>query len=53
MDKDLNKLNDSFLKENQFIFKKYKLIKKISKGTFGNIYSTIRVKDKNEICNES
>ena len=47
MDKDLNNLNDSFLKENQFIFKKYKLIKKISKGTFGNIYSTIRVKDKN------
>ena len=42
-----NKLNDSFLKDNEFIFKKYKPIKKIGSGTFGNIYSTIRVKDNN------
>ena len=40
-------LDDSFLKENEYIFKKYKPIKKIGKGTFGNIYSTIRLKDKN------
>ena len=41
------KLNDSFLRENEYIFKKYKPIKKIGKGTFGNIYSTIRLEDKN------
>ena len=45
MEKDL--LKDSFLKENEYIFKKYKTIKKIGKGTFGNIYSVIRIKDKN------
>ena len=39
-------INDSFLNENKYIFKKYKPIKKIGKGTFGNIYSTIRLKDK-------
>ena len=40
-------LNDSFLKENEYIFKKYKPIKKIGQGNFGNIYYTIRLKDKN------
>jgi casein kinase I family protein HRR25 len=45
--KDNKNLDDSFLKENEYIFKKYKPIKKIGKGTFGNIYSTIRLKDKN------
>ena len=43
-DKDLN---DSFLKENKLIFKKYKPIKKIDNGSFGNIYSVIRLEDKN------
>ena len=38
-------VNDDFLKEDEYIFKKYKLIKRISKGTFGNIYSVIRLKD--------
>ena len=37
---------DDFLKENEYIFKKYKLIKRISEGTFGNIYSVIRLEDK-------
>ena len=45
--KDGTNLDDSFLKENEYIFKKYKPIKKIGKGNFGNIYSTIRLKDKN------
>ena len=46
MSKNLKKLNDSFLIENEYIFKKYKPIKKIGQGKFGNIYSTIRIKDK-------
>ena len=45
IEKDL--LDDSFLKEKEYIFKKYKPIKNIGKGTFGNIYSVIRLKDKN------
>ena len=45
--KILNELNDSFLNENQIIFKKYKPIKVIGIGSFGKIYSTIRLEDKN------
>ena len=44
--KILNELNDSFLNENQIIFKKYKPIKVIGFGSFGKIYSTIRIEDK-------
>ena len=43
MDKETN---DEFLKENKFIFKKYKPIKKLDQGAFGNIYSAIRLTDK-------
>ena len=46
MKKKLKNINDSFLEENKYIFKKYKPIKKIGQGAFGNIYSTIRLKDK-------
>ena len=46
MDGEYNPLNDSFLKENEYIFKKYKPIKRIGKGSFGNIYSTVRIGDK-------
>ena len=42
----LDKLNDSFLKENKIIFKKYKPLQKLGKGAFGKIYSTIRLEDK-------
>ena len=42
-----NKNNDKFLEENKIIFKKYKPLKKIDKGAFGNIYSVISLKDKN------
>ena len=47
MTKYENQLNNSFLNENKYIFKKYKPIKKIGGGKFGSIYSTIRLKDKN------
>ena len=41
-----NKLfEDNFLKQNPIIFKKYKTINKIGFGSFGNIYSVIRLKD--------
>ena len=41
------KINDSFLTENKYIFKKYKLIKLIDKGNCGKIYSVINIKDSN------
>ena len=37
---------DDFLKENKIIFKKYKPIKLIGKGSFSNVYSTIKLDDK-------
>ena len=39
-------MNDSFLINNKNIFKKYKPIKKIGQGAFGNVYSAIRLNDK-------
>ena len=39
-------IKDEFLDENKIIFKKYKPIKKLDHGSFGNIYSVIRLKDK-------
>ena len=46
MKEKLKESNDNFLNENELIFKKYKTIKKIGIGAFGNIYSVIRIKDK-------
>ena len=43
--KIIAELNDSFLNENKIIFKKYKPIKEIGRGSFGKIYSTIRLED--------
>ena len=40
-----NILNDSFLKENQIIFKKFKPLEKIGQGDFGNIYKVLRLSD--------
>ena len=42
----MNYLSDSFVSENNIIFRKYKPIKKIGNGAFGNIYSVINLKDK-------
>ena len=42
----MKNLSDSFISENKLIFKKYKPIKKIGNGAFGNIYSVINLKDK-------
>ena len=42
----LTEINDNFLTENKLVFKKYKPIKEIGKGSFGKIYSTIRLEDK-------
>ena len=41
-----NKLNDDFLSNNKLIFKKFRPIEKIGFGTYGNVYSAIRIKDK-------
>ena len=46
MAKLLDIFKDNFLKENKCIFKKFKPIKKIGSGTFGNVYSVLRLKDK-------
>ena len=46
MKESKHKSKDSFLEENPLIFKKYKPIKRIGCGSFGNIYSTIRLTDK-------
>ena len=43
-------LNDSFLKENKLIFKKYKPIRQIGKGSFGTIYLVTRLDDKNNFA---
>ena len=41
MEKKIDENKDNFLKEDTFIFKKYKPIKKIGIGAFGDIYSVI------------
>ena len=46
MRKKIKSLKDSFLEENKIIFKKYKPISRIGEGSFGNVYSTVRLKDK-------
>ena len=46
MRKKIKSLKDNFLEENKIIFKKYKPICKIGEGAFGNVYSTVRLKDK-------
>jgi len=45
INKFFQKVDDSFLKNNDCIFKKYKPIKKIGKGSFGSVYLTKRIKD--------
>ena len=36
---------DSFIEKNKCIFKKYKPVKKIGRGSFGKIYHVVRLKD--------
>ena len=50
MEKNSPKLNDSFIDNNECIFKKYKPIKKIGSGSFGNIYSAVRISDKKKFA---
>ena len=37
--------SDNFIEENRCIFKKYKPVKKIGRGSFGKIYHVVRLKD--------
>ena len=46
MEEYLKIFNDDFFNNNNYIFKKYKPFKIIDEGSFGNIYSVIRVKDR-------
>ena len=46
MAKIFNMFEDDFLRENRCIFKKYKPIKKIGSGSYGNVYSVLRLEDK-------
>lgn len=46
MEKKIEENKDSFLKEDTFIFKKYKPIRKIGIGAFGDIYSVIDLNHK-------
>ena len=41
---------DNFINENRCIFKKYKPIKKIGRGSFGNIYRVVRLNDNAEFA---
>ena len=43
---DTLSLVDNFLEENEIIFKKYKIIQRIGKGSFGVIYLAERIIDK-------
>ena len=47
MDKDKAQEEENFIKENQTFFKKYKIIKKLAEGAFGDVYigSNITTKD--------
>ena len=46
MNKFFKKLKDEFLATNNIVLKKYKTIKKIGFGAYGNVYSAMRIKDK-------
>ena len=43
-------LKDNFVGENKIIFKKYKIFKQIGNGSFSNIYSVERIKDKKKFA---
>ena len=47
MNQFFKRLKDEFLSTNNIVFKKFKPINKIGFGTYGNVYSAIRLKDKN------
>ena len=44
--KNKNLAKDPFLEDNRIVFNKYKIIKKLNRGSFGNVYSVVRLTDK-------
>ena len=44
MKESSNEEKDTFIQENQLLFKKYKLLKQIGKGTFSDVYLSINTK---------
>ena len=42
--------NDSFIKQNQYIFNKYKILKNIGLGASGKVYSVINIKNKKKFA---
>ena len=50
MDKDKTKEEENFIKQNQIFFKKYKIIKKLAEGAFGDVYIGSNIANKDPVA---
>ena len=50
MDKDKSKEEENFIKENQIFFKKYRLVKKLAEGAFGDVYIGTHITTKEPVA---